>query len=129
MRAWATRLGANQLMFDSDYAEASLKHERRDFVDIMTSPDTHAQFVHIAAHDWINVICHKPMASDLHTAEQTVAACGAAGIRFLVHENWRWPTPLRAFKAALDRNDVGRPFRGLTTFSSSFRQLAIPTRT
>lgn len=103
-----------------DDAETLLTSEAPDFVDIITSPDTHAEFVHLAARHKVSVICQKPLAPDLQTAEDMVAACKAAGVMFLVHENWRWQTPLRAFKQALDRSDVGRPFRARITFSSSF---------
>ena len=38
-----------------------------------------------------------------------VAACTKAGIPFLVHENFRWQSPFRALRAALDAGQIGTP--------------------
>ncbi|MGQ9699350.1 MAG: Gfo/Idh/MocA family protein, partial [Armatimonadota bacterium] len=68
----------------------------------------------------VNVICQKPMAPDLETAEDMVRTCQDAGVRFLVHENWRWQYPLRRLKEVLDSGTLGKPFRGRIVFSTSF---------
>ncbi len=78
-------------------AEELLRHESLDFMDIITEIDAHAPLVYLAAKRRIPVICQKPMAPDLQTAENMVAACQQAGIPFFIHENWRWQTPIRAF--------------------------------
>lgn len=101
-------------------AEALLDREALDFVDIITDVDSHSRFVHMAAQRGLPVICQKPMAPDLATAEQMVAACQAAGVLFFIHENWRWQTPIRAFKAALQTSRIGMPFRARIHYCSSF---------
>ena len=103
-----------------DDAEALLARERPDFVDIITSPDTHAEFVGLAAGHGVPVICQKPMAPDLATAEAMVHTCREAGVAFFVHENWRWQHPIRQLKHALDHGDLGRPFRARLTYATSF---------
>jgi D-apiose dehydrogenase len=103
-----------------DDAEALLANERLDFVDIITSPETHAEFVRLAATNARAVICQKPMAPDLETAQAMVAGCRAVGVPFYIHENWRWQHPIRAFRRALAAGRVGRPFRARITFSNSF---------
>jgi len=103
-----------------DSAEELLDKERLDFVDIITDVDTHARFVRLAAERKVRVICQKPMAPDLATAEGMVEACARAGVGFWVHENWRWQFPVRAFKAALADPALGRCFRARIQFSSSF---------
>ncbi|RXM20870.1 gfo/Idh/MocA family oxidoreductase, partial [Citrobacter sp. AAK_AS5] len=45
--------------------------------------------------------------------------CRRVAVPFLVHENWRWQTPLRALKAVLDRGVIGRVFRARLTYSNS----------
>ncbi|MHB8521064.1 MAG: Gfo/Idh/MocA family protein [Limisphaerales bacterium] len=103
-----------------DDPEALLRRERPDFIDVITSPDTHGQFVRLAAAHRIPVICQKPMAPTLAEGEQLVAICRQAGVPFLVHENWRWQTPIRALKRTLDEGVIGRVFRARVTFSNSF---------
>ena len=103
-----------------DDVETLLADEQLDFVDVITSPETHAQFVRLAAEHRVPVICQKPMAPDLDTTEELVRTCREAGVPFMVHENWRWQTPLRALKQALNQGPVGRPFRARLTFANSF---------
>ena len=101
-------------------AEELLRCERLDFVDIITSPETHAEFVALAARHGVSVICQKPMAPDLPAAESMVRACREAGVAFAVHENWRWQTPIRALKVALSTDGLGRVFRARVSFNCSF---------
>jgi len=115
--ALAERFGVPAVCAD---AEELLSREQLDFVDIITSPETHADLVKLAARHRVNVICQKPMAPDLATAEEMVSVCREAGMTFLIHENWRWQTPIRALKRALAEGDVGQPFRARLTFSCSF---------
>jgi len=103
-----------------DDAEAMLAAERLDFVDIITGVDTHAHFVGLAAAHRLPVICQKPMAPDLQTAEVMVRTCQEAGVPFMIHENWRWQPAIRMLKEALAEGQAGRPFRARITFSSSF---------
>lgn len=103
-----------------DNAEELLGREKLDFVDIITDVGTHSRFVHLAAKHRIPVICQKPLATTLAEAEGMFATCQGAGIPFLVHENWRWQTPIRALKAVIDGGRIGRVFRARITYSNSF---------
>lgn len=103
-----------------DDAKKMLDAETLDFVDIITSVETHAPLVRLAAAQGVPVICQKPMATSLEEAEALVADCRAAGVPFFIHENWRWQTPLRAVKAVLDSGAIGTPFRARIQFSCSF---------
>ena len=97
-----------------------LKSEELDFVDIITEIDAHAAFVKLAAQYHLPVICQKPMAPDLQTAEEMVAACQKAGVPLFIHENWRWQAPIRALKKALSEGSIGRPFRARIDMISGF---------
>lgn len=101
-------------------AEALLDNENLDFVDIITNPDTHSEFVHMVAERGLPVICQKPMATSLAEAEEMVAVCQQAGVPYFVHENWRWQTPIRHLKAALDSGAIGEPFRAQIDMFSGF---------
>jgi D-apiose dehydrogenase len=100
--------------------EELIRREKIDVMDIITEIDAHAPLVLLAAKYKIPVICQKPMAPDLATAEKMVAACRAAGVPFFVHENFRWQTPIRALKQALDEGHIGRPFRAQQSFLTGF---------
>lgn len=97
-----------------------LRNERLDFVDIITEVPAHAPLVLLAAEHRLPVICQKPMAPDLETAEKMVAACRQAGVPFFVHENWRWQTPIRALHQVLQEGQIGRPFRARIEMISGF---------
>jgi predicted dehydrogenase len=103
-----------------DDAEALLANEQLDFVDIITDVDTHAKFTQLAAAHKVPVICQKPMAPTLAIAEVMVRACQQAGVPLFIHENWRWQTPIRALKAALDQGLIGTPFRARIDMISGF---------
>lgn len=103
-----------------DDAEKLLKNEQLDFVDIITEIDAHAQFVKLAAKYGLPVICQKPMAPDLATAQDMVQTCQQAGVPFFIHENWRWQTPIRTLKQALTEGSIGTPFRARLNMISGF---------
>jgi predicted dehydrogenase len=71
-------------------AEQMLERERPDVVDIVTRPETHLELTGLAAALGIPVICQKPMAPSLAECAAMVETCEAAGVRLIVHENWRW---------------------------------------
>ncbi|MBI1895872.1 MAG: Gfo/Idh/MocA family oxidoreductase [Acidobacteria bacterium] len=102
-----------------DDAENLLERENLDFIDIITDNRTHCDFVKKAAGRRLPVICQKPMAPTIGECIEMVEACRAAGIPFLVHENWRWQTPIRALKQVLDSGAVGRPVRARITVITS----------
>jgi len=103
-----------------DDPEELLLTESVDFVDIITGVQAHNWLTRLAAHHGVHVICQKPMAPDLPTAEGMVAACREAGVRLLIHENWRWQTPIRELKALLGSVGTGRTFRARIDYCSSF---------
>lgn len=103
-----------------DDAEAMLSGERLDFVDIITDPSTHPQFVALAARHKLPVICQKPMADSLGEARRMAAACREAGVPLYIHENWRWQRQVRALKDVLDEGRIGRVFRARVQYSNSF---------
>jgi D-apiose dehydrogenase len=90
------------------------------FVDIITGVDSHAFFVKKVAARGLHVICQKPMGASLAESEQMVEACRAAGVRFFVHENFRFQTPTRRLKALLDSDVIGTPFRATISFCTAF---------
>jgi D-apiose dehydrogenase len=103
-----------------DDPERLLDEEDLDFIDVITDVDTHCRFVEMAAERTLPVICQKPMAPDFATAKRMLAVCERAGVPLLIHENFRWQTPIRALKRVLEEGRIGRVFRGRLAFNSSF---------
>ncbi len=103
-----------------DDPDEMLKKEQLDFVDCITDVDTHARFVMMAAGYGLPVICQKPLSPSLQTAREMATACRHAGVPLLVHENFRWQTPIRQLKRVLDRGDIGDVFRARIQYSNSF---------
>jgi predicted dehydrogenase len=103
-----------------DDAAKLIGNEQIDFIDIITDVDTHSRFVHLAVKHKLPVICQKPMAPSLDEAEKMVAICARARVPFLVHENWRWQTPIRQLKRVLDDGSIGKPFRARIDMISGF---------
>jgi predicted dehydrogenase len=103
-----------------DDAEELLANEQLDFVDIITDVSTHAPFTELAAGHRLPVICQKPIAPTLPTARRMMAACESAGVPLYVHENWRWQTPIRAFKEVLESGRLGRIIRGRIDYANSY---------
>ena len=84
-----------------------LERERPDFVDIITPPETHEEMCAFAAARGIHVICQKPLAPDYAASQRIVQNAAAAGVRFMVHENFRWQPWYRAIKDVQGRGDIG----------------------
>jgi len=96
------------------------QQEKLDFVDIVTSPETHRELVQLAVAHKTAVICQKPMAMTYADASEMVRECRDAGVPFCVHENWRWQTPFRALKRVLDDGRIGPVFRARLRMVSGF---------
>lgn len=93
--------------------------EELDFVDIATTPPTHRMMVELAAAHGVAPICQKPLAWEMDEARAMVEACEAAGVPFMVHENFRFQAPMRRIKALLDDGAIGRPFFGRVSFRTA----------
>jgi len=94
---------------DLDAAEM-LDREKPDFVDIVTRPEAHLPLIELAASKGIHVICQKPMAPDWQSCLAMVAACKRAGVRLLIHENWRWQPWYRETKRLMESGALGTPY-------------------
>lgn len=89
-----------------DYKEM-LTVEKPDFVDIITPPETHLDITRFAAQLGINVICQKPLAPTYPQAKLIVEYADKAGIRFMVHENWRFQPWYREIRKLIDNKVIG----------------------
>ncbi len=90
-------------------AAEMMESEPLDFVDVATGPETHLELVKLAAQYGLPVICQKPMARDWREAVAMVEAAEAAGVRLIIHENWRWQPWYREAAARMRQGEIGRP--------------------
>jgi D-apiose dehydrogenase len=103
-RAFADEFGIPRA-FES--AEEALDRERPDYVDVATRPESHPELTREAARRGGHVICQKPMAPTWDECVGMVEACETAGVRLLIHENWRWQPWYREVRRLLDTGALG----------------------
>jgi predicted dehydrogenase len=82
-----------------------------DFVEICTRPESHVALVALAARHGVHVLCQKPAATTAEDLQAMVDACDKAGVRLMIHENWRFRPWYRALRAEIDAGTIGRPIR------------------
>jgi D-apiose dehydrogenase len=85
-----------------------LDAEKPDFLDIITPPDTHHKFTRLAADRGVHVLCQKALAPTFAEAVSIVERAERAGVRFMVHDNFRFQPWHREFHRLLDAGAIGR---------------------
>jgi D-apiose dehydrogenase len=106
-RAFAEKWGIPRVYSD---AAAMLAAEKPDFLDIVTGPATHRALAELGASEKVTVISQKPMAPSLEDSVAMVETCTRAGVRLLVHENWRWQPWYREARRLIGAGALGRVF-------------------
>ena len=86
-----------------------IDEEKPHFVDIITSPETHTEMCAYAAAAGAAIVCQKPLAPTLRESSRIVENARRAGVRFMVHENFRWQPWYREIKRILEVGDLGSP--------------------
>jgi predicted dehydrogenase len=116
------RIAGETFGIDRRYQDAAamIAHEKLDFVDIATTAHSHRALVELAAASGLAVICQKPIAPTLEDAKAIVAACEAAGVPLMIHETFRWQSPIQKVKSILDAGVIGVPFWGRVSFRSAY---------
>lgn len=88
-------------------AAAAMATDAFDFVDICTTMDTHEALVGTAVDAGLPVIVQKPLAPDIATCRRIADHADAAGIRVMVHENFRFQKLFRRLRTILDAGEIG----------------------
>jgi len=104
LRATAERFGIGRTFDD---AARMLDEVRPDLLDIAAPPAAHRPLLEAAAARGIDVICQKPLGGDLETARAMVEVAEAAGITFVVHENFRFQPWHREARELIDQGALG----------------------
>lgn len=93
--------------------EEMLVTEQPDFIDIITPPDSHEAVCKLAGEAGVDVICQKPLAPEYATARRIVENAAQAGIRFMVHENFRFQPWHREMRRLMDSGALGDTLHAL----------------
>jgi predicted dehydrogenase len=88
-------------------AEEMLDRERLDFVDIVARSEQHLPLVRLAVETRVPVLCQKPIAPDWATSLEMVELAEAAGVRLMIHENWRWQPWYRVAHKMIGCGEIG----------------------
>lgn len=91
-----------------------------DFVDIATTLPSHRLLVEMAANAGVHVICQKPFAKNLAEARAMISAVDIAEKILMVHENFRWQSPIRTALGMVRAGEIGNPFFGRFSFRSGY---------
>jgi D-apiose dehydrogenase len=91
-----------------------------DFVDIATTAPSHRPLVEMAAQAGVHIICQKPFAETMQDARAMVVAANNAGKTLMVHENFRWQSPIQAALKAVRSGAIGTPFFCRVSFRSGY---------
>jgi D-apiose dehydrogenase len=115
-RAAAKRHGAGAAYGD---AAEMLEHQNLDFVDIVTTMESHMQLVGMAAARKLPTIVQKPLAPTWKDCVSIVEGCTAAGVSFMVHENTNFLTPVRKAREVIASGAIGRPTWARVSFRTA----------
>ncbi len=119
-----TRLQTTAQAFDItrtyNDAAAMLAQGRFDFIDIATTVSSHRSLVEMAAAAGVHIICQKPFAENMEDARAMVAAAQLAEKTLMVHENFRWQSPVQAALHVVKSGAIGDPFFCRISFRSGY---------
>lgn len=91
-----------------------------DFVDIATTVASHRPLVEMAAQAGVHIICQKPFAENMVDARAMVEAAREAGKTLMVHENFRWQSPIQEALGVVRSGAIGDPFFCRVSFRSGY---------
>jgi D-apiose dehydrogenase len=116
------KIAGDQFDIAARYSDAAqmLAEVKLDFVDIATTAPSHRMLAEMAAGLGLAVICQKPLAPTLDDAKAIVDACNKANVPLMVHENFRWQSPVQSVKRVLEEGTIGEVFWGRVSFRSAY---------
>ena len=91
-----------------DKLETMLREMQPDLLDIISPPDSHLDLIQRTTGSTVaTIICQKPFCRTIEEAEQSIALCKQAGIKLIVHENFRFQPWYRKMKEIIDKGVLG----------------------
>lgn len=105
-RQAATEFGARAWYTD---AAEMFAHEQLDFVDIVTTMPSHRALVSLALAHRVPTIVQKPFAPTWDDCVTMVEQSRSAGVPLMVHENFRFQTPMLRAAEIVHSGEIGEP--------------------
>ena len=96
--------------------EDMLIQNKLDFVDVVTTMETHLNISKILSKYKIPTSIQKPFAENIHNAKKIVSLYKKNNIPLMVHENFRWQTPLMKLKNIIVKYNLKNPFYAKISF-------------
>ncbi len=103
-----------------DDAARMFETERLDFVDIATTMPSHRPLVELAASHRVPIIVQKPLAPSWDDCVAIVEAAERAGVPLMVHENFRFQTPMLRVAEILAAGTIGTPAWARISFRTGY---------
>lgn len=82
-----------------------------DAVLIASATDTHARLIQESAQAGKHIFCEKPIAFDLAEIDRSLAAVEQAGVKLQVGFNRRFDASYQRVRQAIERGEIGQPWR------------------
>jgi len=86
-----------------------LDEENIDFVDVVTTMETHLPIGKILSKRKVATSIQKPFAENLQDAKKIVSLYDKSKTPLMVHENFRWQTPLMTLKKLAKKYQLKKP--------------------
>lgn len=86
-----------------------VRENKSDLVIVCNAHPYHLEPVIEAANAGANVLCEKPLASDLKDCDAMIEACRRNGVKLGVISQRRWLEPVRRIREAIDAGKLGTP--------------------
>ena len=101
-----------------------LERERPAVVSVCLPNALHEEPVIAALEAGAHVLCEKPLATSVASAERMFAAARRAGRHLMAAQNFRWSPETMAIKSAVDEGQIGHVYYAEAT---ALRRLGIPS--
>ena len=96
--------------------ELMLKKHKIDFVDVVTTMETHLNIGKILSKYKIPTSIQKPFAENLSNAKKIVSLYKKNKTPLMVHENFRWQSPLLKLKEIINKEQLAKPHYAKISF-------------
>ena len=96
--------------------ELMLKNHKIDFVDVVTTMETHLNIGKILSKYKIPTSIQKPFAENLSNAKKIVSLYKKNKTPLMVHENFRWQSPLLKLKEIINKEQLTKPHYAKISF-------------